>query len=152
MVKRPTGLTFLLKDTGRVSGTMVRACSWLTTAAEGRGRTRVCTRAQASVSNGLELAPITFCHLSLREVLWLPAPLSVQQGGDGGDDGGGDVVDGGDSDRLSPLGQVRPCRDPGPWKAAPKCWKRLTATVTALVQSGPPSPLPWQARRRPTGC
>ena len=60
MLKSPTGLTFLLKDAGRVSGTMVRACSWPTTAAKGQGRTRVCTRAQASVSNGLELASITF--------------------------------------------------------------------------------------------
>lgn len=62
----------------------------------------------------------------------------MQQGGAGG----GDIDDGGDSNRLSPLGQARPCRDPGLWKAAPKCWKRLTATVTALVESGPPKSLP----------
>lgn len=147
-VERLTGLTSLLKDSGRASGTMARACGWPTTAAKGQGRTRVRTRAQASVSNGLELAPITFCSLSLSKVLRPPAPSSVQQGGDGG----GDVIEGGDSDRLSPLGQARPCRDPGLWKAAPKCWKRLTTTVTALVESGPPSPFPRQARRRPTGC
>lgn len=106
------------------------------------------TRTQASVSNGLELTPIPFCSLSLSKELRLPAPSSVQQGGDGG----GGVVDGGDSDRLSSLGQVKPCRDPGLWKAAPKCWKQLTAAVSALVESGPPSPFPRQARRRLTGC
>ena len=81
-----------------------------------------------------------------------PSDVVVCRTADGAGDGGGGGVDGGNSDRLSSLGQVKPCRDPGLWKAAPKCWKQLTAAVTALVESGPPSPLPRQARRRPTGC
>lgn len=55
MLKRPTGLTSLLKDVGRVSGAMVGDGGLLTTAA--RGRTRVWASAQGCVSNSLELVP-----------------------------------------------------------------------------------------------
>ena len=49
------------------------------------------------------------------------------------------------------VGRVSPCRDAGSWEAAPKCWKWLTVAVLTLVESGSPSPLPQQARRRLTG-
>lgn len=98
-------------------------------------------RAQASVSNSPELAPdpATSSCVSLSQLLRLSAPTC--------DIGAMLLL----MIITDTIGHVSPSRDPQSWTADPKDWNWLWITIMALVEVGPPSPLPQEAGRRPTG-